>query len=475
MACQHRTSLPLQNNNNDDHDDYNLKLHILGIFTILAASTLGVLMPLLATKIHSFQLVPTLVLTLGRQFGTGVILATALIHMLPTAMSNLSSPCLGDFFAKDYPAMGGLLALTSSLLMHWIEFMATEFNQVRVRDPVSAVGQISAAGSGAARTMIADGHAAGRAANGKPGPTSIVVSRCPGHTVTVTDELECHRDHGNEDSERALLLAGHHTAAAVVSVRQDPCLTVDSQDDTQDHHHRPPMTPASSGFYGAVSNMTHARPIPPSPPSQHQSQSQSRRHHHHHHHYHHHDHNQHLDQEAVLFHSHLLGLALPSDAQKRISTYILEAGVAAHSVIIGVTLGISSGSEFTGLLIALLFHQFFEGFALGARIADLNLERTSTHYFLALIFALTTPAGVVIGTLISQQAYAADSATSLMVEGVLDAISTGILLYMGYVTLLAVEFNLNSELLRQSPRVKSWCFFALWTGAGVMALLGRFA
>jgi zinc transporter 1/2/3 len=78
--------------------------------------------------------------------------------------------------------------------------------------------------------------------------------------------------------------------------------------------------------------------------------------------------------------------------------------------------------------------------------------------------------------MISQHTYQSDSATTrLVVEGVLDAISTGILLYMGYVTLLAVEFNLNSELLRQTPRVKSWCFFALWGGAGVMAVLGSFA
>lgn len=351
MACHHRTSLPLHNNFNQDEDDnYNLRLHILGIVTLLAISSLGVLMPLLATKVHSFQLVPTLALTLGRQFGTGVILATALIHMLPTAMSNLSSPCLGDFFAKDYPVLGGLLVLTSSLVMHWIEFMATEFNQVRVRDPVSTV---AAAGSRVARTTTtAGGHAAGW----KSDPVDFVASRCPGHAVTVMGESERHRYHGDQDSERALLLPEHHSPATVAPVRQDPCSTVDSQDNIHDHHH-PPMTPASSGFYGAVSDMTHARPTLPPPLSHHQSHSQSQSRHHHHH----HDHNQHLDQHAVLFHSHLLGLELPSDAQKRISTYILEAGVAAHSVIIGVTLGVSSGSEFIGLLIALLFHQFFEG------------------------------------------------------------------------------------------------------------------
>ncbi|KAG9068777.1 high-affinity Zn(2+) transporter zrt1 [Linnemannia hyalina] len=445
MACQHRTTFPLHNNEDDGH---NLSIHILGILTLLATSSLGVLIPLLATKVHSFQLVPTLVLTLGRQFGTGVILATALIHMLPTAMSNLSSPCLGDFFAKDYPSLGGLLVLTSSLVMHWIEFMATEVNQARVRDPVSTT---AAVGSGVAPTTTAGGHAAGW----KSDPVDVVVSRCPGHTVTVIDESECHRDHEDQDSERAPLLPEHHSPAPVAHVRQDLRSTVDSQNNIHDHH-RPPMTPPSSVLYGAVSDMTHARPTPLRPLSHHQSHSQSQSRHH--------DHDQHLDQNDALFHSHLQNLALPSDAQKRISTYILEAGVATHSVIIGVTLGVSSGSEFIGLLIALLFHQFFE-----------DPERTSTHYALALIFALTTPAGVIIGTIISRHAYHSDSATSLLVEGVLDAISTGILLYMGYVTLLAVEFNLNRELLRQTPRVKSWCFFALWSGAGVMALLGRFA
>lgn len=373
MACHHKTSLPLRyntngsfingdNNNDYNDDDYNLRLHILGIFTIFTASSLGVLTPLLATKLHSFQL-PTLVLTLGRQFGTGVILATALIHMLPTAMSNLSSPCLGDFFAEDYPGIGGLLVLTSSLLMHWIEFMATEFNQVRVRDPVASVGtQVSAT---VAVSHTGTGAGEGGGTNGKPDPMDVVVSRCPGHTVTVTDELECHHDHGNQNPERVPLLPEHYSAATVVPVRHEHHnLNIDPQQDT--HDRRPPsMTSTSSGFYGAISDMTHARLSPPLSPSPISPQSQHHRPHrnlnHHHHHCHHHDHNQHLDQNAVLIHAHMLGLALPSDAQKRISTYILEAGVAAHSVIIGITLGVATGSEFTGLLVALLFHQFFEG------------------------------------------------------------------------------------------------------------------
>ncbi|KAG0376756.1 hypothetical protein BGX24_007259, partial [Mortierella sp. AD032] len=83
--------------------------------------------------------------------------------------------------------MGGLIVLTSSLLMHWIEFMATEFTAPGMTRVTSSGGQ--------------------QHAGKKSDPTDVVVSRCPGHVVTVTD-LECRRDHGDQDqdSERALLL-----------------------------------------------------------------------------------------------------------------------------------------------------------------------------------------------------------------------------------------------------------------------------
>lgn len=121
-----------------------------------------------------------------------------------------------------------------------------------------------------------------------------------------------------------------------------------------------------------------------------------------------------------------------------------------------------------------LFFLMIIGFALGARIADLAFDTTYTHYVLALIFSLTTPTGVAIGIGISSS-YSANSKSSLLVEGIFDSISTGILLYMGYVNLLAIEFNLNGEIRKESKRVKSLCFLALWAGAAVMGIIGRFA
>ena len=46
---------------------------------------------------------------------------------------------------------------------------------------------------------------------------------------------------------------------------------------------------------------------------------------------------------------------------------VLEAGIAIHSVLIGVSLGVASDTGVVRpLLAALTFHQFFEGVALGA-------------------------------------------------------------------------------------------------------------
>ncbi|KQK07109.1 hypothetical protein BRADI_2g33110v3 [Brachypodium distachyon] len=55
---------------------------------------------------------------------------------------------------------------------------------------------------------------------------------------------------------------------------------------------------------------------------------------------------------------------------------ILEMGIVSHSVIIGLSLGVSrSPCTIRPLVAALSFHQFFEGFALGGCIAQLFLTR----------------------------------------------------------------------------------------------------
>ncbi|KAF9949590.1 high-affinity Zn(2+) transporter zrt1 [Mortierella alpina] len=407
-----------------DKDSYNMSLHIAAVFIILAASTAGVFMPVIASKVRALR-ISDRVLTLGKQFGTGVILATAFIHMMPTAMANLASPCLGPTFSENYTAFGGLFILVSSLFMHWIEFIAVEHNERRMREAAASKGlesiNIDLGGLGA---------------------TGVAAAPCPGHSVTIVEEAPCHDTCSSVSS-----CDSDHSPEAKSPSSRSSATRNNSQTSNETIHSHPSAKAHSAHGHDLKPDITGSDVI------------KQKSHHHH---------------TQEVGHSHAHGLSILDESQRRISTYILEAGIAAHSVIIGVSLGVSSGSEFTGLLIALVFHQFFEGFALGARIADLAFDTTYTHYILALIFSLTTPIGAAIGIAISST-YSANSKSSLLVEGIFDSISTGILLYMGYVNLLAIEFNLNGELRKESKKVKSMCFLALWTGAAVMAIIGRFA
>ncbi len=46
-----------------------------------------------------------------------------------------------------------------------------------------------------------------------------------------------------------------------------------------------------------------------------------------------------------------------TEVSQVVGIYLMEAGIAFHSVLIGLTLGVTAGSAFHTLLIALSFHQ----------------------------------------------------------------------------------------------------------------------
>jgi hypothetical protein len=64
--------------------------------------------------------------------------------------------------------------------------------------------------------------------------------------------------------------------------------------------------------------------------------------------------------------------------------------------MIGLTLGVTSGTSFTTLLVALSFHQFFEGFAIGSAAVDSGLGAVQACA-MGLVFSITTPAGIAVG------------------------------------------------------------------------------
>ncbi|GMF39832.1 unnamed protein product [Phytophthora fragariaefolia] len=159
--------------------------------------------------------------------------------------------------------------------------------------------------------------------------------------------------------------------------------------------------------------------------------------------------------------------------RRKIATLIFEAGVIFHSVIIGLDLGVTTGSEFKTLLAALCFHQFFEGVAIGTSALS-SLESKSKLFMVNFAFAITTPVGQVIGIAI-RSTYSDSSTTALWVQGILDCVAGGILLYTGLVELLTYNMTTNGQFLSRPASQRFTLYICLWLGAGLMALIGKWA
>ncbi|CAH1759374.1 14592_t:CDS:2 [Entrophospora sp. SA101] len=168
-------------------------------------------------------------------------------------------------------------------------------------------------------------------------------------------------------------------------------------------------------------------------------------------------------------------LVVLTNSSQTIGVVVLEFGICFHSVIIGMALSVASGTEFISLFCALVFHQTFEGLGLGSRIAALKLpEGSFKPWLMSLAYGATTPLGIAIGLSV-RETYNPSSSTALIVQGVLDAISAGILLYAALVELLASDFIYGSQFRKYSTLQKLYAFFLLLLGAGMMALIGYWA
>ncbi|KAG6545959.1 hypothetical protein Mapa_012620 [Marchantia paleacea] len=151
---------------------------------------------------------------------------------------------------------------------------------------------------------------------------------------------------------------------------------------------------------------------------------------------------------------------------------VLELGIIAHSVIIGISLGVSdTASSIRPLFAALCFHQFFEGIALGGCIAQAGFKRVAS-FLMAVFFAGTTPVGIAIGIGVASS-YNENSQTSLIVQGLLDAVSAGILIYMALVDLIAHDFL--GKRMKGDRQLQALCYTALFAAATAMSALAIWA
>ncbi|KEY67947.1 hypothetical protein S7711_02155 [Stachybotrys chartarum IBT 7711] len=202
------------------------------------------------------------------------------------------------------------------------------------------------------------------------------------------------------------------------------------------------------------------------------------------------------------------------------SILVMEAGIVFHSILIGLTLVVAGDSFFLTLFVVILFHQMFEGIALGSRISTIGIPTApvllpssgshasgheteksaqpteeqsvdssisseppifalSKKLGLAALFAFITPIGMAIGIGVLNQFNGGDPAT-LIAIGTLDAISAGILVWVGVVEMWAADWMTGAhgrpaELADADLVTVLLAMFGLMTGLALMSVLGIWA
>ncbi|KAF5682080.1 zinc transporter [Fusarium denticulatum] len=217
-----------------------------------------------------------------------------------------------------------------------------------------------------------------------------------------------------------------------------------------------------------------------------------------------------------------------SDAEKKsawlstevVSVLVMEMGILFHSLLIGLTLVVAGDEYFLTLFVVILFHQMFEGIALGSRIATIGTSNDShappvarvsqdtssaqdsdkapastetipneesapvgltmkKKLGLASLFAFITPIGMAIGIGVLQQFNGNDKST-LIAIGTLDAVSAGILMWVGLVEMWAADWmsgghGHKAELADANLLTTVLAGTGLVAGLVVMSLLGKWA
>ena len=174
----------------------------------------------------------------------------------------------------------------------------------------------------------------------------------------------------------------------------------------------------------------------------------------------------------MLVHS----VLLDPRVQRTIRLYALQFALTVHSVFIGLTTGVAGQSEVRALLVALCFHQFFEGIALGSRIVDTNLKSHAQEALMVFVFSISSPVGIAIGIALSLS-LDPNGENFLFVQGTFDSVCAGFLLYIGF-NLLLRDFPEDMGKYCFRKKYENLMIFgmfgALWLGAGLMAYIGQY-
>ncbi|KAI1090444.1 Zinc/iron permease [Rostrohypoxylon terebratum] len=400
--------------------EYDVALHTVGLFLVLTASICGAGFPVAAKKI-SWLKVPEKVFFACKHFGTGVLIATAFVHLLPTAWFSLSDPCLPDLFTKDYPPLPGVIMMASLFCLFIVEMWMN--NKMGGHSHGGATGF--------------EAHAPAPVAPARP-------QRFPGRNSFEADDISYEKRMAQQQYEQS----------------QFPDPAANELDLPQSE-----MPPWFIVFYEQyvrqrleLINMIRASSTTSSPSSM---QVEAPK------------------QDVVISETSMYdeeGQPIDPLIYKRMSMNItlLEGGILFHSVFVGMTVSITI-EGFVVLLVAILFHQMFEGLGLGSRIAAVPYPKGSIRpWLLVFAFGTTAPIGQAIG-LIARNSYDPNSAFGLIIVGIFNSISSGLLIYAALVDLLAEDFLSEESQHVLTMKQKKVAFLFVLLGAAGMSIVGAFA
>lgn len=147
-TIQRRSTCPI--NNGVDESVYNTPLHVGALFIILFVSTTACAFPILAVSFPGLR-IPAPFFFAIRHFGTGVLIATAFVHLFPTAFTLLGNSCLPDFWTEKYTAMPGAMALAAIFMLMLVEMI---FHPSRRQQPAANHGGVRVDPAASAETTI---------------------------------------------------------------------------------------------------------------------------------------------------------------------------------------------------------------------------------------------------------------------------------------------------------------------------------
>ncbi|KAI1410755.1 Zinc/iron permease [Hypoxylon sp. FL1857] len=398
--------------------EYDVALHTVGLFLVLGASIFGAGFPVAAKKI-SWLKVPEKVFFACKHFGTGVLIATAFVHLLPTAWFSLSDPCLPDIFTEDYPPLPGVIMMASLFILFIIEMWMN--NKMGGHSHGGATGF----------EQHAPAPMAPSAAPQRP--------RADTQTTIVSDDVSYEKEMAKNMYEQTQYPYPDGSELDLPQSEMPPWFIVFYEQYVRQRLELINMIRANSNV---------------------QPQSQPK-------------------QEVVVAEKSMMdeeGQPVDPLVYKRMSMNItlLEGGILFHSVFVGMTVSITI-EGFIVLLIAILFHQMFEGLGLGSRIAAVPYPKGSIRpWLLVFAFGTTAPIGQAIG-LAARNTYDPNSAFGLIIVGVFNSISSGLLIYAALVDLLAEDFLSEESRNTLTMKDKKIAFLYVLLGATGMSIVGAFA